>query len=95
MIAFFNGLRMHEILARLSQFNLLWTSTFKKGFPCEPPSVDTSYITEPDKFELLAKVIRIFLALPVDLHEGDVQGNPHNTLVGAVKLDSDISGVAG
>jgi hypothetical protein len=86
---------MHEILARLSQFNLLWTSAFKRCFPCEPPSVDTSYITEPDKFELLAKVIRVFLALLADLHEGDVQGNPHDSLLGAVKLDGDISGVAG
>lgn len=55
----------------------------------------STYITEPDKFELLAKVIRVFLALPADLNEGDVQGNPHDSLVGAVKLDGDISGVAG
>jgi hypothetical protein len=86
---------MHEILARLSQFNLLWASTFKRASPCEPSSVDTSSITEPDKLELLAKVIRVFLASLVDLHEGDVQGNPHGSLVDAVKLDGDISEVAG
>lgn len=86
---------MHEILAHLSQFNLLWTSAFKRGFPCEPPSVDTSYITDADKLELLAKVIRDFLALPADLHEGDVEGNPHDSLIGAVKLNGDISEVAG
>lgn len=77
----------------VSHNSTLRTSAFKRGFPYEPPSVDTSYITELDKFELLAKVIRVFLALPADLHEGDVQGNPHDTLVGAVKLNGDISGL--
>lgn len=67
----------------------------QKGFPCEPPSVDTSYIAKPEKLEPLAKVIRAFLASPAGLHLRDVQGNPHDSLVGAVKLDGGISGIAG
>jgi hypothetical protein len=86
---------MHEILLVSHNSTFCGPAPLNGAFPVSLHQSIRHTSPNQTKFELHVKVIRVFLALSADLHERDVQGNPHDGLVGAVKLDGDISGVAG